>query len=501
MADVLSNIVMGFGIALTWQNLGLCFLGCLIGTAIGVLPGIGPLTTMAMILPITFWLSPVGALIMLSGVFYGAQYGGSTTAILVKIPGETSSVITALDGYAMAQRGRAGPALAIAALGSLFAGSVVTLLIAVGGPPLAAIALLFQSADYVSVMLLGLVSAVVLAHGSVLKAVGMIVLGVLFGLVGTDVSTGEYRLTMGLDVLFDGIGFVALSMGLFGLAEIMVNLESAGTAGIFAKPVAGMWPTADDLKRSFPAMVRGTAIGALFGILPGGGPTIAAFSAYSLEKKVSRTPERFGKGAIEGVAAPESANNAAAQACFIPMLSLGIPPNALMALMIGAMMVHGITPGPEIITKQPALFWGLIASMWLGNLMLVILNLPLIGIWVRLLQVPYNHLFPTILILCCIGTYTLNSSASDVILMTVFGVIGYGFRKLDCEPAPLLLGLVLGPMAEQQFRRAVAISEGDLGVFVTRPISAVLLATAVAMLVGPWLLRRWSPRPRAAADE
>src|SRR5713101_73835 len=482
MPDILSNIIMGFGVALSWQNIGLCFFGCLIGTAIGVLPGIGPLTTMAMILPVTFWISPVGALIMLSGVFYGAQYGGSTTAILVKIPGETSSVVTVLDGYTMAQRGRAGPALAIAAIGSLFAGSVVTLLIAIGGPPLARIALLFQSADYVSVMLLGLVSAVVLAHGSVLKAVGMIVLGVLFGLVGTDVSTGEYRMTMGLDVLFDGVGFVPLSMGLFGLAEIMVNLECASAADMHAKPVAGLWPTLGDLKQSFPAMVRGTAIGTVFGILPGGGPTVAAFSAYSLEKKVSRSPERFGRGAIEGVAAPESANNAAAQACFIPMLSLGIPPNALMALMIGAMMVHGITPGPEIISKQPALFWGLIASMWIGNLMLVILNLPLIGIWVKLLQVPYNYLFPSILILCCIGTFTLNSSAGDVVVMTVFGFIGYGFRKLDCEPAPLLLGLVLGPMLEENFRRAMVLSDGDWSIFVRRPIRLGFLALAAALL-------------------
>jgi TctA family transporter len=483
MPDVLSNIAMGFGIALTWQNIGLCLFGCLIGTAIGVLPGIGPLTTMAMILPVTFWLSPVGALIMLAGVFYGAQYGGSTTAILVKIPGETSSVITVLDGHAMAQRGRVGPALAIAALASLFAGSVVTLLIAIGGPPLAKVALLFQSADYVSVMVLGLVSAVVLAHGSVLKAMGMIVLGVLLGLVGTDVSTGEYRMTMGLDALVDGIGFVPLSMGLFGLAEIMVNLESARVTRIHAQPVSGLLPTPSDLQRSLPAMLRGTAIGAAFGILPGGGPTIAAFSAYSLEKKVSRTPDRFGQGAIEGVAAPEAANNAAAQACFIPMLSLGIPPNALMALMIGAMMVHGITPGPEIITKQPQLFWGLIASMWLGNLMLVILNLPLIGIWVRLLQVPYSFLFPTILILCCIGTYTLNSSAGDVMIMTVFGVIGYAFRKLDCEPAPLLLGLVLGPMLEENFRRAMVLSNGDWFVFVRRPISFAFLLLAVALLL------------------
>ena len=483
MSDILSNIVMGFGIALTWQNVVLCFFGCVIGTAIGVLPGIGPLTTMALILPVTFWLSPVGALIMLSGVFYGAQYGGSTTAILVKIPGETSSVVTVLDGYAMAQRGRAGPALAIAAIGSLFAGSVVTLLIAVAGPALAKVALLFQSADYVSVMLLGLVSAVVLAHGSVLKAVGMIVLGVALGLVGTDVSTGEYRMTMGVDVLFDGIGFVPLSMGLFGLAEIMVNLESASAGEMQAKPVSGLWPTLADLKQSFPAMVRGTAVGTVFGILPGGGPTIAAFSAYSLEKKVSKSPERFGRGAIEGVAAPESANNAAAQACFIPMLSLGIPPNALMALMIGAMMIHGITPGPEIISKQPELFWGLIASMWIGNLMLVVLNLPLIGIWVKLLQVPYGYLFPSILVLCCIGTYTLSSSTGDVLVMTAFGVIGYAFRKLDCEPAPLLLGLVLGPMLEENFRRAMVLSSGDWSIFLRRPISAGFLLLAAALLV------------------
>ena len=487
MPDILANIIMGFGVALTWQNIGLCFFGCLVGTAIGVLPGIGPLTTMALLLPVTFWLSPVGALIMLSGVFYGAQYGGSTTAILVKIPGETSSVVTVLDGYAMAQRGRAGPALAIAAIGSLFAGSVVTLLIAVAGPPLASIALLFHSADYVAVMLLGLVSAVVLAHGSVLKAVGMIVLGVLLGLVGTDVSTGEYRLTMGIDVLFDGIGFVPLSMGLFGLAEIMVNLESGNTAEMHAKPVTGLWPTLADLKQSFAAMVRGTAVGAAFGILPGGGPTIAAFSAYSLEKRVSRSPERFGRGAIEGVAAPESANNAAAQACFIPMLSLGIPPNALMALMIGAMMVHGITPGPEIIAKQPTLFWGLIASMWVGNVMLVILNLPLIGIWVKLLQVPYAYLFPSILTLCCIGTFTLSSSSGDVIVMTVFGVIGYAFRKLDCEPAPLLLGLVLGPMLEENFRRAMVLSDGDWSVFVRRPISLVFLLLAAGLLAAVML--------------
>jgi putative tricarboxylic transport membrane protein len=483
LSGFLGNIGMGFAVALTWQNLLLCFLGCLLGTIIGVLPGIGPLTTMAMVLPFTFWLGPVGALIMLAGVFYGAQYGGSTTAILVKIPGETSSVVTILDGHAMAQQGRAGPALAIAAIASLFAGSVVTLLIAAAGPPLASIALLFHSADYVSVMLLGLVSAVVLAHGSVLKAVAMIVLGVLFGLVGTDTHSGAYRMTMGLDVLFDGLGFVPISMGVFGLAEIIYNIERGAAHASAPGRVTGLMPTKRDLLTCLPAMARGTTVGAAFGILPGGGPTIAAFSAYTLEKKVSATPQRFGHGAIEGVAAPEAANNAAAQACFIPMLSLGIPPNALMALMIGAMMIHGIQPGPNIIAKQPELFWGLIASMWIGNAMLVILNLPLIGIWVRLLQVPYGYLFPTILVFCCIGTYALNSSTGEVLIMTAFGVIGYVFRKLDCEPAPLLLGLVLGPLLEENLRRALQLTGGDWSVFVTRPLSLAFLLAALALLV------------------
>jgi TctA family transporter len=481
--SLVGNIAMGAGVALTWQNLGLCFIGCVVGTAIGVLPGIGPLTTMAMILPFTFYVGPTGALIMLSGVFYGAQYGGSTTAILVKIPGETSSVVTILDGHAMAQQGRAGPALAMAAIASLFAGSIVTLLLAAAGPPLASVALMFHSADYVSVMLLGLVSAVVLASGSVPKAIAMIVLGVAFGLVGTDSQSGAYRMTMGIDVLFDGLGFVPISMGVFGLAEIIYNIEHMAKSAKLTAKVTGLMPTLADLRTCLPAMLRGTAVGTAFGILPGGGPTIAAFSAYTLEKKVSKTPQRFGKGAIEGVAAPEAANNAAAQACFIPMLSLGIPPNALMALMIGALMIHGIQPGPNIIAKQPEMFWGLIASMWIGNVMLVILNLPLIGIWVRLLRTPNQYLFPSILVFCCIGTYALNSSSGEVLIMTAFGIIGYIFRKLDCEPAPLLLGLVLGPMLEENFRRAMQVAGGDWSVFVTRPLSLAFLIASVVLLL------------------
>lgn len=483
MADLLGNLALGFGVALGWQNLGLCFLGCLLGTAIGVLPGIGPLPTVALLLPFTFSLDPTGALIMLAGVFYGAQYGGSTTAILARLPGETSSVVTCLDGYAMAQRGEAGTALAIAAIGSLFAGILTTLMIALAGPPLAEVALLFHSADYVAVMVLGLVAAVVMAHGSVLKAVLMILLGLLLGSVGTDVATGEFRLTLGLDALADGLGFVPVSMGLFGLAEIMVNLESAAARAGVQERIGRLWPPVSVLRRSLPAMLRGTGVGAIFGIMPGGGPTIAAFSSYSLEKKVSRTPERFGRGAVEGVAGPEAANNAATQTCFIPMLSLGIPPNALMAMMIGAMMVHGIQPGPGIVTKQPELFWGMIASMAIGNLMLVVLNLPLIGIWVRLLRVRYAYLFPAILVFCCVGTYTVQGSTAEVVVMAAFGVLGYVFRKLDCEPAPLMLGLVLGPMLEENFRRAMMLSGGDGSVFLTRPISAGLLAVAAVLLV------------------
>ncbi|WP_149536778.1 tripartite tricarboxylate transporter permease [Siccirubricoccus phaeus] len=482
MQDLLGNLAMGFGVALSLQNIGLCFIGCALGTAIGVLPGIGPLPTVALLLPFTFSLDPTGALIMLAGVFYGAQYGGSTTAILARLPGETSSVVTCLDGYAMALKGQAGTALALAAIGSLLAGMVTTLLIAAAGPPLADIALLFHSADYVSVMVLGLISAVVMAHGSVLKALLMILLGLLLGSVGTDVATGEYRFTLGLDMLADGIGFVPISMGLFGLAEIMINLENRGGRGVIAKAVGSLWPPLAVLRQALPAMLRGTAIGAGFGIMPGGGPTIASFSAYSLEKKMAAQPARFGHGAVEGVAAPEAANNAATQSCFIPMLCLGIPPNALMALMVGAMMVHGIQPGPSIITKQPELFWGMIASMAVGNIILVILNLPLIGIWVRLLQVPYAYLFPAIIVFCAVGTYTVDNSTGDVVLMAVFGVLGYVFRKLDCEPAPLMLGLVLGPLLEENFRRAMVLADGDVTIFVTRPISLGFLLAAAALL-------------------
>ena len=480
--DFLSNIQLGLAVALSFDNLLLCFIGCLLGTLIGVLPGIGPLPTMAMLLPITFRLDPTGALIMLAGVFYGAQYGGSTTAILMRLPGETSSLVTVLDGHALAQKGRAGIALAMAAYGSVIAGLISTLIIAFGAPFLASVALMFQSSDYVSVMVLGLVAAVVLASGSILKALGAITFGALLGLVGTDITTGEFRLTMGFHSIADGLGFVPIAMGLFGLAEIAHNLEETKGNGQPTSKVGRLLPSLRELLKTLPAILRSTAVGAGFGILPGGGPTIAAFAAYSLEKRIAKNPDEFGKGALEGVAAPEAANNAAAQTCFIPMLSLGIPPNAIMALMIGAMMIHGITPGPEIIVKQPSLFWGMVVSMLIGNIILVILNLPLIGVWVRLLQMPYRFLFPTILVFCCIGTYTVNNSVADVIIMVIFGVIGYIMRKLDCEPTPLLLGLVLAPLIEENFRRAMMTSGGDPTIFFTRPISLGFLLISVALL-------------------
>ncbi|MBP2307955.1 tripartite tricarboxylate transporter permease [Azospirillum melinis] len=482
MMDVFANLWLGLGVSVEPMNLLYCFLGALIGTLIGVLPGLGPTATVALLLPITFYLPPVGALIMLAGIFYGAQYGGSTTAILVKLPGESSSVMTCLDGNAMARQGRGGVALATAALASLFAGIATTLVIAVAGPPLAGVALAFGPSEYVALMLVGLIGAVILAHGSVVKAVAMILIGLLLSMVGTDVNSGQMRFTFDIPQLYDGLDFVPLAMGLFGLADIIINLEETEGRGIEPSPIHRLWPSWQDFKDAWPAAVRGTALGAFLGILPGGGATLSAFSSYALEKKVARDPGAFGKGAIQGVAGPEAANNAGAQASFIPMLSLGIPSNAVMALMIGAMMIHGITPGPQIMTKQPDLFWGMIASMLVGNIMLVVLNLPLIGIWVRLLRVPYAYLFPAILVFCCIGTYSLRNDVFDVVMMAGFGLFGYVLKKLDCEPAPLLLGFVLGPLLEENLSRAMLLSHGDLGIFISRPISAGLMAVAAGLL-------------------
>ncbi len=480
--DLFNNIIFGFGVALSPQNLLFCFFGALVGTLIGVLPGIGPLATLAMLLPATFYLPPVPALIMLAGIYYGAQYGGSTTAILVNVPGKSSSVVTCLDGHQMARKGRAGAALAIAALGSLFAGTVSTLIIAVASPPLSEFALKFLAPEYFSLMVLGLVGSMVLARGSLLNAVAMVFLGLLLGLVGTDVNSGRERLTFDLPVLSDGIGFVPVAMGLFGVAEILVNLEQRDQRYIGAV-IGSLMPTREEFRQAIPAVLRGTALGSLLGILPGGGALLASFAAYAFEKKIAADPSRFGHGAIEGVAAPESANNAGAQTSFIPLLTLGIPSNPVMALMIGAMMIQGIAPGPQVMTQQPDLFWGIIASMWIGNLMLVIINLPLVGIWVTFLKVPYRLLFPSILLLCAVGSYSLNSSATEVGLMALFGLFGYLFHKIDCEPAPLMLGFILGPLMEENLRRALIVSHGDASVFVRRPISLTLLIMATLLLL------------------
>ena len=481
--EIFDNLALGFAAAVTLQNLGWCLVGCFLGTAIGVLPGLGPAATIAMLLPATIGLPPLSALIMLAGIFYGAQYGGSTTSILVNLPGEMSSVVTAIDGHQMARQGKAGRALSVAALASFFAGTVCTFLIALFAPPLATLALKFGPPEYFSLMVLGLVASIVLANGSILHALGMIIFGLLLGLVGSDVNSGTQRFTFELPELVDGIGFVIVAMGMFGVGEIIANLgaHQDGEKNIIG--VQSLWPTRDDFRRMIAPTLRGTALGSALGILPGGGATLASFSAYALEKRVSRNRGEFGKGALEGVAAPESANNAGAQMSFIPMLTLGIPANPVMALMLGAMIVQGIQPGPSVITEQASLFWGLIASMWIGNAMLLVLNLPLIGLWVKLISMPYKFLYPAILTFCAIGVYSLSNTTFDVHLMVLFGGLGYAFKKLDCEPAPMLLGFILGPMMEEHLRRALLISKGDPQVLITRPISAALLALAAVLLV------------------
>jgi len=481
--DILANLSTGFATALQPLNLIYCFLGVLLGTLVGVLPGLGPVATIAMLLPATFALPPESALIMLAGIYYGAQYGGSTTAILINLPGESSSIVTALDGYRMAQQGRAGVALATAAIGSFFAGTVATFVIAFLAPPLSAVALQFQSPEYFSLMVLGLVASIVLAQGSLIKALGMVVLGLLLGLVGTDVTSGTARFAFGVPELADGINFVVVAMGVFGVAEIARNLENERTRSVFVAQIGGLMPSREDWKRMLAPILRGTALGSLLGILPGGGALLASFAAYALEKKVSPRRSEFGTGAIEGVAAPESANNAGAQTSFIPMLTLGIPSNPVMALMIGAMIIQGIRPGPNVMVEQPKLFWGVIASMWVGNLFLLVLNLPMIGLWVRLLAIPYHLLYPIILVFSAVGVLSLSNAPVDVHLMALFGVLGYVFAKLDCEPAPLLLGYILGPMMEEYLRRAMTLSRGDPMIFLERPISAAMLAlAALAML-------------------
>ncbi len=488
----LSGLWQGLAVAAEPMNLMYCLIGVLLGTMIGVLPGLGPLNAIAMLLPISFYLTPVAALIMLSGIYYGAQYGGSTSSILVRMPGEMASIVTCLDGHEMAKQGRAGPALAIAALGSVFAGIVATIFIAMFAPPLAKFALLFGPAEYVSLMLLGLIVAVVLAQGSVLAALGMLVLGLLLGTVGTDVVTGAFRMTMGIPQLADGIGIVPVAMGLFGMGEVISNLEKKEHQAVVPDRIEHLWPSKDDFRRCWPVVLRGTALGSVLGLLPGGGAMLSSFAAYAMEKKLAADPSRFGKGAVEGVAAPESANNAGAQTSFIPLLTLGIPSNAVIALVAGAMMIHGITPGPSVMTEKPDLFWGLIASMLIGNVMLLVINLPMVGLWVKLLRIPYHLFYPMILVFMCIGAYTIGNSGFDVFLLVVFGFVSYLFIKWKCEPAPLLLAFVLEPIIEQNFKRALQVSYGDATIFFTRPISLGLLifgAVLLALMLLPAIRR------------
>jgi putative tricarboxylic transport membrane protein len=500
--DLLNNLALGFGVAFTFQNLLYAFGGAVLGTLIGVLPGLGPTATMAMLLPSIYALDATPALIMLAGIYYGAQYGGSTTAILINVPGESSSVVTAIDGYQMARQGRAGAALAAAGLGSFFAGCVGTIVIAAFAPPLTELAFKFGPAEYFSLMVLGLVGAVVLASGSLVKAIAMILLGLLMGQVNTDVISGVPRYSFDIPELTDGINFVVIAMGVFGFGEIIANLgRPAEHREVFTKDVKGLWPTRQDFQQAWPAVLRGTSLGSILGTLPGGGALLSSFAAYTLEKKIAGPSGRFGKGDIRGVAGPESANNAGAQTSFIPMLTLGIPPNAVMALMVGAMTIKGIQPGPQVMTSNPELFWGLIASMWIGNLMLVILNLPLIGIWIKLLTVPYRFLFPAIVTFCCIGSFTLNNNNFDVYVTAMFAIVGYLFYKLGCEPAPLLLGFILGPMMEENLRRALLLSRGDWTTFATKPLSAGLLLAALAMIVIVMLPSIKAKREEAFHDE
>ncbi|MCT7378130.1 tripartite tricarboxylate transporter permease [Chelativorans salis] len=483
MGDLFAHLAHGFTVALSVQNILLCFVGCLLGTLIGVLPGIGPIATIAILLPMTFGFPPESALIMVAGIYYGAQYGSSTTAILMSIPGEASSTVTCLDGHEMAKRGRAGTALGIAAIGSFFAGTVATVFVAALAIPLTSVALSFGPAEYFSLMLMGLVFAAALARGSMFHALISIMVGVLLSTVGPDLMTAQLRMTFGVPQLADGFNFAILGMGLFGIGEILRNLEQSTSREVLKSTIGRLLPGREDLRRSFWPMVRGTALGGSLGILPGNGAVLGAFASYTIEKKVARNPKEFGYGAIEGVAGPESANNAGAQTSFIPLLTLGLPPNSVMAIMIGAMTIHGIVPGPQVINSNPELFWGLIASMWIGNLMLLVINLPMISIWVKLLTVPYRLLFPAIILFCCIGVYSLSGSTVDVLILAAFGLIGYTMWKFGFEPAPLLLGVVLGSRMEEALRQALIISRGDFSTFVTRPISAVLLTVTVFLIL------------------
>ncbi|SMQ85449.1 TctA family transporter [Devosia lucknowensis] len=483
--DIFSNIALGLDTALTWQNLLYCFLGVFLGTLVGVIPGIGHLAAMSLLFPLTFYLDPTTALIMLAGIWYGSSYGGNTASILLNIPGSPANAVTCLDGYPMARQGRGGVALLMTTVASFIGGSIGIMLLMMFAPVIASYALQFGSAEYFSLMILGLVAASTISEGSAVKGLAMVVLGIMCGTVGADIYTGTPRFSFGILELTDAINLVALAMGIFGVAEIIGSVRKIKVGDIDPASVKfkAMKPTKDDVRRSWAPMARGSGIGAFFGTLPGTGPSVAAFMSYAVEKRVAREPERFGKGAIEGIMAPESSNNSADQTSFIPTLSLGIPGSPTMALMLGALMIHGISPGPSLVSEQPALFWGLIMSFWIGNLMLVILNVPLIGVWVRLLMIPYHLLYPAVLMFICIGTYTVSNSAFDVWLVVCFGMLGYLMRIFDWPAAPLLLGFVLGPLMEEHFRRSMLMSRGNFSTFIDRPISATVLAITAALLV------------------
>ena len=485
--EFFANFITGFSVALQPINLMFCFLGVFIGTLIGVLPGIGPVGTMAILLPVTYGIPPTTAIIMLAGIYYGAQYGGSTTSILVNIPGEAASVVTTLDGYQMALKGRAGPALGIAAFGSFIAGTIGVIGLQLLAPPLVAVALRFGPPEYSSLMILGFVILTYLAQKSMAKALMMAGVGIILGTIGLDTMTGMPRFTFGIPELLDGVGLAPLAMGLFGISEILLNVEKKIKQELLTTKVKGLFPTREDWRRAIGAILRGSGSGFFLGILPGGGAVLGSFVSYALEKRISKHPEEFGKGAIEGVAAPEAANNSAAQGAFIPLLTLGIPSNVVMAILLGALMIHNITPGPMLVKEHPQLFWGVISSMYMGNVMLLVLNLPLIGLWVQLLRVPYAILFPLILYICLIGAYVINNSVIDVTIMLLCGVVGYLMRKFEYEPAPLVLAYVLAPMLENALRQSLILSGGSFGIFMVRPISAGCLVVAAALLVSSLL--------------
>ena len=499
--EALTQLVDGFAVAMTLANLLYCLGGALLGTLVGILPGISPVVAIAMLLPLTFQVEPLSALIMLAGIYYGASHAGSTTAIMLNMPGEPSAVVICFDGYPMAQQGRAGPALAIAALSSLFAGCACIIIIAFLSPPLARIALAFQAPEYTVTVVLALVGVSMLSDESLVKTLAMAALGILIGTVGTDVTSGTARFTFDDTRLSEGVSFVAIAIGLFAFAEVCAMLGSDTPRPKILSRLRDLMPTREDLRRSAMPTVRGTASGVPLGILPGGGPLIASVCSYAVEKKVAKDPSRFGKGAIEGVAAPEAAANSAAFTSFIPMLAIGIPASTAMALMLGGLLIQGIQPGPRLMTQHPDIFWGLVASMWIGNLMLLILNLPLVGVWIRLLQLPYKYLYPLILAFCCIGIYAFRGQAFDVMIAAGVCVFGYVMAKLDCSPAPLLLGVVLGPMFEENLRRALLVSRGDPTVFFTRPISLGIVILTVLMVVAFTLpaFRRPAPPPTVDA--